>query len=90
MHCIGGFVVSLFYGLPRPTADVDYFAVLPDGYVDDLQALAGPDSMLAKKRKLHLHHFPAISLPEDYETGSRRCTPVGSKTCTFTPPTHTT
>jgi len=68
VHCIGGFVVSLFYGLPRPTADVDYFAVIPYGCVEDLQALAGPDSMLAKKHKLHLHHFPAISLPEDYET----------------------
>jgi hypothetical protein len=36
--------------------------------VDDLQALGGPDSLLAKKYKLHLQHFPAISLPEDYET----------------------
>ena len=23
LHCIGGFVVSLLYGLPRPTGDVD-------------------------------------------------------------------
>jgi len=68
VHCIAGFVVSLFYGLPRPTADVDYSAVIPYGCVDDLQALAGPDSMLAKKHKLHLQHFPAISLPEDYGT----------------------
>ncbi len=68
VHCIGGFVVSLFYGLPRPTADVDYFAALPSASVGDLQALAGPDSMLANKHKLHLHHFPAISLPEDYAT----------------------
>ena len=29
VHCSGGFVVSLFYGMPRPTADVDYFAMLP-------------------------------------------------------------
>jgi hypothetical protein len=34
VHCIGGFVVSLFYGLPRPTADVDYFAVIPIGSVE--------------------------------------------------------
>jgi hypothetical protein len=67
VHCIGGFVVSLFYGLPRPTADVDYFAVLPGHRVNELQVLAGPDSMLAKKHKLHLQHFPAISLPEDYD-----------------------
>ena len=68
VHCIGGFVVSLFYGLPRPTADVDYFAVLPYRCVDNLQALGGPDSMLAKKHRLYLQHFPAISLPDDYET----------------------
>ncbi|MFZ0960619.1 MAG: DUF6036 family nucleotidyltransferase [Terriglobia bacterium] len=68
VHCIGGFVVSLFYGLPRPTADVDYFAVIPYASVAELQALAGPDSVLAKKHKLHFQHFPAISLPEDYET----------------------
>lgn len=70
VHCIGGFVVSLFYGLPRPTADVDYFAVVPYGCVQDLQAWAGPESMLAKKYKLYLQHFPAISLPEDYEASS--------------------
>jgi hypothetical protein len=68
MHCLGGFVVSLFYGLPRPTADVDYYAVLPYPCVHDLQKWAGPESKLAKKYKLHLHHSPAISLPEDYAT----------------------
>ena len=68
VHCIGGFVVSLFYGLPRPTADVDYFAVLPYASVDELQALAGAGSRLAQKYKLYIQHVPTISLPEDYET----------------------
>jgi len=68
VHCIGGFVVSLFYGLPRPTADVDYFAVLPYASVDELQALAGAGSRLAQKYKLYFQHVPTISLPEDYET----------------------
>jgi len=67
VHCIGGFVVSLFYGLPRPTADVDYYSVLPYHCVDDLQKSAGPGSPLARKYKLYLQHFPAISLPEDYD-----------------------
>ena len=67
VHCIGGFVVSLFYGLPRPTADVDYFAAVPYRCVNDLQALARPGSVLAKRHKLYFQHFPAISLPEDYE-----------------------
>src|SRR5271157_2458944 len=68
LHCIGGFVVSLLYGLPRPTGDVDYFAVIPYASVDHLQTLAGPNSILAKKHKLRFQHFPAISLPEDYDT----------------------
>lgn len=29
LHCVGGFVVSLLYGLPRPTGDVDYVAAIP-------------------------------------------------------------
>jgi hypothetical protein len=68
VHCIGGFVVSLYYGLPRPTGDVDYFAVIPYASVDELQALAGAGSMLAQKYKLYFQHVPTISLPEDYET----------------------
>jgi hypothetical protein len=68
VHCIGGFVVSLFYGLPRPTVDIDYFSVLPAHSVNDLQARAGPGSALAMKHKVRLQHFSANSLPEDYET----------------------
>jgi hypothetical protein len=67
LHCIGGFVVSLFYGLPRPTADVDYFDVFPYASVDELQALAGAGSRLALKYKLYFQHVTIISLPEDYE-----------------------
>jgi hypothetical protein len=66
VHCIGGFVLSLFYGLPRPTADIDYYQVLPYHCVEDLQRWAGPGSRLAKKYKVHLQYFPAISLPEGY------------------------
>ena len=66
LHCIGGFVVSMFFGLPRPTADIDYYAVLPYHAIHDLQRWAGPDSTLAKKYKVHLQHVPMISLPEDY------------------------
>jgi hypothetical protein len=68
VHCIGGFVVSLFYGLPRPTADIDYFALVPYASVDELQILAGLGSRLAQKHKLYFQHVPTISLPEDCET----------------------
>jgi hypothetical protein len=68
VNCIGGFVVSLFYGLPRPTGDVDYFSAIPARRINDLQALAGPDSALAKKHKLYLQYFSSHSMPEEYET----------------------
>ena len=66
VHCIGGFVVSMYYGLPRPTADIDYYALLPHQSIGDLQRWAGPDSTLAKKYKVHLQYVPMVSLPEDY------------------------
>lgn len=67
VYCIGGFVVSLFYGLPRPTGDVDYFSAIPGHCMNDLQALAGPDSALARKHKLYLQNFSSHSMPEDFE-----------------------
>ncbi len=29
LHCLGGFVMTMLYGLTRPTADVDVLAVRP-------------------------------------------------------------
>jgi len=29
LHCIGGFAVSVFYGLSRPTGDVDFVEAIP-------------------------------------------------------------
>jgi hypothetical protein len=44
LHCIGGFVVSLLYGLPRPTGDVDYVAAIPRYRTEELEQLAGRGS----------------------------------------------
>jgi hypothetical protein len=67
VHCIGGFVVSLHYGLPRPTGDIDVYLVLPVHFANDLQAMAGPSSALAKKYKLHFQQVTVTNLPENYE-----------------------
>ncbi len=29
LHCIGGFVLTFFYGLPRTTGDIDYVTAVP-------------------------------------------------------------
>ncbi len=67
VHCIGGFVVSLHYRLPRPTGDVDYYSVLPAHCARDLQTLAGAGSPLAKKYKLHFQQVAVTNLPENYK-----------------------
>lgn len=63
LHCIGGFVSTVLYGVPRVTADVDYVAVLPQV---NLEAIAGRGSVLARKHKVYLRHVGIISMPEDY------------------------
>jgi hypothetical protein len=66
LHCVGGFVVSLFYGLPRPTGDVDYWTAIPANL--DLDGLAGRSSALAKKYGVYLHRVSVNNMPEEYET----------------------
>ena len=39
LHCLGGFVVTVLYGLARPTADVDVLVVAAPRQVDDSQLL---------------------------------------------------
>lgn len=50
---IGGFVFSVYYGVPRTTADVDYYSVEPAYSTKDLQSLAGQGSKLHKKHKVY-------------------------------------
>src|SRR5713226_349555 len=66
LHCIGGFVICYFYGLPRPTGDIDYYTAVPANI--NLTEMAGEGSELAKKYKIRLHHVAITNLPEDYAT----------------------
>ena len=68
LHCIGGFVVSLLYGLPRPTGDVDYISAVPHNRIEELERLAGRQSKLARKHKVYLQHVTIATMPEDYES----------------------
>ncbi len=75
VYCIGGFVGSLFYGLPRLTGDIDYCSVLPFHCTKSLEEIAGDGSPLAKKYKVRLHHASVNTMPEDYEVRSIRMFP---------------
>src|SRR5438045_8184466 len=65
LHCIGGFVLTVWYGVPRVTSDLDCVAVLPH---HDLEAIAGrspsvrqhnpnPNSIAERhtKRRVRIH-----------------------------------
>ena len=65
LHCIGGFVISLIYALPRPTGDVDYISVIPRSRIEELEQLAGRESKLARKHKVHLQRVAITTMPED-------------------------
>jgi hypothetical protein len=64
LRCIGGFVLTFFYGLPRTTGDIDYFTAEPANL--NLDEVAGQDSPLHKKHKVWLHRVGVANLPEDY------------------------
>jgi hypothetical protein len=65
LHCLGGFVVTMLYGLARPTADIDVLAVRPKV---DLNQLAGVGSSLHKKHRVYFQLVTVLeAYPEDYE-----------------------
>jgi hypothetical protein len=90
LHCIGGFVVSLLYGLPRPTGDVDYIAAIPRYRVEELELLAGRGSKLAAKYEVHLQHVTVATVPEDYESRLKEMFPGRFKKLKILAPDPTT
>jgi hypothetical protein len=67
LHCLGGFVVTACYGLPRPTGDLDVLLVLPSDSQAPLVTLAGKNSELHKKHGVYLDVVTVATYPENYE-----------------------
>ena len=67
IHCLGGFVVSMLYGLKRLTADVDVLSITPTNQRESLLQLAGKGSKLHQKYKLYLDYVTVATVPESYE-----------------------
>lgn len=78
LHCLGGFVVTACYGLPRPTGDLDVLLILPSEIQATLVALAGQSSELHKKHGVYLDVVTVATYPENYE---ERLTEVFSGAC---------
>ena len=80
LHCLGGFVVTACYGLPRATGDLDVVLVLPSQSQETLIRLAGKDSELHAKHGVYLDVVTVATYPENYE---QRLVEVFPGTCRY-------
>jgi hypothetical protein len=67
LHCLGGFVLLVRFGLPRPTYDVDFIVAIPNDTSIQLVELAGKGTPLAQKHALYLDRVTVSDFPDDYE-----------------------
>lgn len=67
LHCFGGFVVTMLYGLARTTADVDVLTVIPKSAGQHLLDLAGKGSEYHRKYGIYLDFVTIAPVPEDYD-----------------------
>ena len=67
IHCLGGFVIAEYYGLTRPTADIDIIQVRGAATVVEVQRIGGKGSPLARKHKVYLDVVTVTDVPERYE-----------------------
>lgn len=77
VHCLGGFVLSVLWGLPRPTGDIDFIEIRPLTAGETVLRLAGEGSALAKKHDLKVQHVTVAEYPEGYESRLIDITPAG-------------
>ena len=78
LHCLGGFVVTACYGLPRPTGDLDVLLIFPPDSQALLLRLAGRNSKLHEKHGVYLDVVTVATYPENYE---QRLTEVFAGAC---------
>jgi hypothetical protein len=67
LDCIGGFVVTLFYGLERPTADIDVIELAPRDAATTIMNLGIRGGPLDRKYHLYLDRVAVAVVPENYE-----------------------
>jgi hypothetical protein len=67
LDCIGGFVVTLLYGLERPTADLDLIELAPHAAGEIMMSLGIRGGPLHQKYRVYLDRVAVAAIPEDYE-----------------------
>ena len=68
IHCIGGFAVTVQFGLSRQTSDIDVLSIAPNSQAELVSNLAGEGGALHHKHGVYIQLMGAIvTLPESYE-----------------------
>ena len=67
LHCFGGFVITMLYGLARSTVDVDVLPAVKISAWGHLADLAGKGSELHRKYGAYLDFVTVATVPEDYD-----------------------
>lgn len=68
LHCIGGFVMTMLFGVSRNTQDIDFLVVGRNRVSALLQELGGQGSDLHRRFNVYLHPVAVTTYPEDYES----------------------
>lgn len=66
VHCLGAFVLTVLWGLPRATGDIDVVEVVPTGATSTLLEIGGEGSALSHKYKLYIQKVGIAEYPDDY------------------------
>jgi hypothetical protein len=65
LDCMGGFVVTLLYGLPRATADLDVLLIAPGEQREPLLELGVRGGAFHRKYRIYLDYVGVAKVPED-------------------------
>lgn len=68
LHCLGGFVAKILYGLKRETSDVDVLPIATNKEIDSVISTAVEGSSLHKKYGVYLQVVGVVTVPENYES----------------------
>ncbi|HWA93649.1 MAG TPA: DUF6036 family nucleotidyltransferase [Terracidiphilus sp.] len=75
MDCIGGFVVTMLYGLERPTADVDVLEIAPPYAARRFSEVALQGGPLHRRHGVYLDQVGVAQPPYEYESRLREMFP---------------
>src|SRR5260370_26754394 len=75
LHCLGGFVISVCYGLERPTNDVDFISLHPNDQREVILTLAGEGSSLWRKHGVYLQCVTVFEFARRLRRASDRDVP---------------